>query len=57
MPHWMIECTPFPFASLPNCMDGVRKLAERSGGDHLKAIDLVDEDIRKAMENPLPADE
>lgn len=53
---WFVNCTPYPFASLPDCMPGVRVLAARSKGDHDLAVTLVDEDVERAMANPLPAD-
>ena len=54
MGGWLINCTAFPFASIPDSMGLVRDLAARSKGNHELAVQLADEDVSRAMANPIP---
>lgn len=46
---WLMECTPYPFASLTYCVNKARSLAFRSKGDHVLAKQIANEDVDKAM--------
>lgn len=48
----LITCSPYPFSSIPDCMKGLRSLSRRSGGDHERAMGIVERDMDRAMRKP-----
>lgn len=45
--HFFVCCTPYPAIPVAECMDAVRDLAARSGGDYEKALAISNEDMEK----------
>lgn len=54
--HFLVAATAYPFASVPNCMEYARHLAEKSGGDWRTAITISCEECDAAMDEANAAD-
>ena len=46
---WLMNCTPFPFATISYCVDKAKDLAIRSNGDPVLAMQLASDDMDNSV--------